>query len=157
MITEPAIKCGTREQTRPLWFPRSNLIQRLLWSLATPAPLTLVMHFAKPMLQSLPLFAVRRRVGQALANVVFSVPEPLAMLPELPVVAPLPSARRASRRLLAKSRHPWDWNLNVRLPWGWTLSINWRLRKCTGEHYRQECNQSDLHDSPVVVSISDND
>ena len=44
---------------------------------AAPAPLTFVMHFVEPMLQSLPLFTVGRHVGQPLANVVFSVPEPV--------------------------------------------------------------------------------
>ena len=47
------------------------------WISAAPAPLTFVMYFVEPMLQSLPLFTVGGHVGQSFANVVFSVPEPV--------------------------------------------------------------------------------
>jgi hypothetical protein len=84
------------------------LIQ-LSWFSATSAPLTLVMHFAKPIFQSFSLFAKGRRVGQALANVVFPVPKPLAVSP---IVA------RLLPRLRAKSGYPRDRDLNVGLPRG---------------------------------------
>jgi hypothetical protein len=94
--------------------------------LSDPGPLTLVMHFAKPILQPFSLFAILRRIGQARANVVFSVPEPLAVLPALPIIARLFPALRAN------SWYSRDRDLNVG-PWGRTLSIGWRLQKCTGE------------------------
>ena len=97
-----------------------------------PAPLTLVMHFAKPMLQSLPLFTVGWHVGQSLSNVVFSVPEPLAVLPALPILA------RLLPRLRAKSGYNGDRYLNVGLGGGRTLSKDWSLRKRAGERYRKE-------------------
>jgi hypothetical protein len=106
--------------------PRQNLSRLLLWFSAIPAPFTLVMHFAKSMLQSFSLFAIRRHVGQTLAKVVFSVPEPFAVLPALPIIARLFPALRAN------SGYPRDRDLNVG-PWGRTLSIDWRLQKCTGE------------------------
>ena len=92
--------------------PRQNLSRLLLWFSAIPAPFTLVMHFAKSMLQSFSLFAIRRHVGQMLANVVFSVPEPFAVLPALPIVALVPP------RLRRNSRDLWDRDLNVGLRWG---------------------------------------
>jgi len=99
---------------------------------AAPAPLTLVMHFAKPMLQSLPLFTVGWHVGQSLANVVFSVSEPLAVLPALPIVA------RLLPRLGAKSGYHGDRDLNVGLHGGRTLSKDWSLRKRDGERSRKD-------------------
>jgi hypothetical protein len=104
----------------------------MLWVSAAPAPLTLVMHFAKPMLQSLPLFTVGRHVDQSFANVVFAVPEPLAVLPALPIVA------RLLPGLWAKSGYHRDRELNVGLGRGWTLSKDWSLRKRAGERYRKE-------------------
>jgi hypothetical protein len=80
------------------------------------------MHFAKPMLQSLPLFTVGWHVGQSLANVVFPVPEPLAVLPSLPIVA------RLLPGLGAKSGYHGDRDLNVGLRERRTLSKDWSLR-----------------------------
>jgi len=99
---------------------------------AAPAALTLVMHFAKPMLQSLSLFTVGRHVGQSLANVVFSVSEPLAVLPALPIVA------RLLAGLWAKSGYHGDRDLNVGLRGRRALSKDWSLRKPAGERYRKE-------------------
>jgi hypothetical protein len=104
-----------------------------VWSSAIPAPLSLVMHLAKSIFQSLSLFPIARPVGQALTAIVFSVPKALAMLPELPGVSSLRSAWRASRGRLAKSRDPRDRNLNVGLPWSLSLSTGWRVRNCAGE------------------------
>ena len=78
------------------------------WSSAIPAPFTLVMYLAKPILESFSLFP-GARVGQATAKVVFCVPKALAVLP---IVAPLLPALRAN------SGDPGDRNLNVGLPWG---------------------------------------
>jgi hypothetical protein len=98
-----------------------------LASSAIPALLTLVMHFAKPVLKSFSLFAIGRRVGQVLTNVVFPVPEPLAVLPTLPIVA------RRLPGLWAEAGYPWDRDLNVGLSWWRALSMCSRLRPCAGE------------------------
>jgi hypothetical protein len=76
---------------------------------AISAPLTLVTHFAKPILQSFSLLTITRRIGQPVAKVVFPVPQALAVLP---IIAPLVPALRAD------SGYPGDRNLNVRLPRG---------------------------------------
>jgi Raf kinase inhibitor-like YbhB/YbcL family protein len=98
------------------------------------------MHFAKPMLQSLPLFTVGWHVGQSLSNVVFSVPEPLAVLPAFPIVA------RLLPRLGAKSGNHGDRDLNVGLRERRTLSKDWSLRKRDGERYRKERDKTRLHE-----------
>jgi hypothetical protein len=82
---------------------------------AVPAPFTLVTHFAKSILQSFSLLAIRRSVGQAVANIVFSFPQALAMVPPLPIIFPL------FRALRGYSRYIWYRNLNIRLP---ALSID---------------------------------
>jgi hypothetical protein len=87
------------------------------------------MHFAKPILQSFSLFAVRRRVREPLANVVLSVAKALAMLPALPIVASLIPALVALR---AKSGYPRYGNLNV-WPWRRTLSMDRRLWECASK------------------------
>jgi hypothetical protein len=88
------------------------------------------MHFAKPILQSFSLFAVRRRVREPLANVVLSVAKALAMLPALPIVASLIPALVAALR--AKSGYPRYGNLNV-WPWRRTLSMDRRPRECASK------------------------
>ena len=76
-----------------------------------PASLALIVYFTKPMLQSFPLFTVARRIRQTIANFMFPVSEALAVLPALPIVAPVP------QRLRRNSRDLWDRDLNVGLPW----------------------------------------
>src|SRR5215471_4007271 len=98
------------------------------------------MHFAKPMLQSLPLFAVGWHVGQSLANVVFSVPEPLAVLPALPIIA------RLLPRLRAKSGYHGYRHLNIGLR---TLSKDWSLRERARERYCKDRNKTRLHNGPL--------
>jgi hypothetical protein len=61
-----------------------------------PAPLTFVMHLAQAILQSFSLLTIRRRVGQTFADLVFSVPKALAMLPPLSIVFPLLPRRRGN-------------------------------------------------------------
>ena len=85
------------------------------------------MHLAKPVLQSSSLFAIGRRVGQPVTELVFSVPKVLAMLPS-PSILPFLRRRGANYN----SGYPRDRYLNVRLPWGRSLSMAC-LRKCAGE------------------------
>jgi hypothetical protein len=102
----------------PLLSRRSGRAPRQRRISTTPATLAVIVYFAKPMLQSFPLFTVGRGIGQTIAKLVFPVPEPLAVFPVLPIVAPrlLPPRR-------ANSGQPRDRDLNVGLPWGRSLSI----------------------------------
>jgi hypothetical protein len=75
------------------------------------------MHFTETMLQPIALFAIGRRVSQAVAKVVLSVPELLAVLPALPIVARLLPGRRA------KSGYRRDRDLDVGLSEARTLSM----------------------------------
>ena len=105
---------------------------------ATAALLALIVHLAKPVLQSRSILTERWRIGQPIAKLVFSVPKPLAMLPPLPIVVLLPPGRRAKPRYL---RH---WNLNIGLPRRWGLGISCRLKECAGEHERGNRTKADL-------------
>jgi hypothetical protein len=87
--------------------------------------LSLVVYFGKPVLQSLSLFAIGRRIGQPVTKIVFPVPKVFAMLPPPPIFSIL-------RRRGTNSRYPRDWNLDVGLSWGWPLRMA-ELRVCASE------------------------
>ena len=95
-------------------------------------------------------FAIGRRVAQARAEVVFSVAQPLAVLPTLPIVS------RLLPRLRAKSGYPQGSGFECRVVQGVDLSVDWRPRKCTGERYRNERDNL-LFMMALATSINDND
>jgi len=88
---------------------------------AFPAARALVMHLAKAIFQPPALFAIRRGVGQTIADVVFYVSQVLAMLPTLAIAIPLPVLR-------ARSGHPRYRDLHIRLSRRPPLSTD-RLRE----------------------------
>ena len=81
----------------------------------------MVMHLAKAIFQPPALFAIRRGVGQTIADVVFYVSQVLAMLPTLAIAIPLPVLR-------ARSGHPRYRDLHIRLSRRPPLSTD-RLRE----------------------------
>jgi hypothetical protein len=101
------------------------------------------------MLQSFPLFTVARRIRQPIAKLMFPVPEVLAVLPALSIVALVPPRARLRRN----SRDLWDRDLNVGLSWWRNLGIYRRLRNGVREQERRKCSEVDLHGrySPVPV------
>ena len=118
-------------------------------AIPTPAPLTLVTNFAKLTLQSSSLLTIGWRIGQTIANIVFSVSEALAVLA---IVAPFLPALRVH------SGYPRERNLNVGLPrgWGWGLSQRWRLKERACEQKRGERGNADPHGRYSPVSPTHN-
>jgi hypothetical protein len=106
---------------------------------APAALLALIMYLPKPVLQACSILTVARRSGQTIAKLVFSVPEPLAMLPSLALVVLVPPRLRGDPRDLR------NWNLNVGLPRRRTLGIPRRLRQCDGEDQRGDSSNANFH------------
>jgi hypothetical protein len=95
------------------------------------------MHLAKAIFQPPALFAIRRGVGQTIADLVFYVSQVLAMLPALPIAIPLPVLR-------ARSGHPRYRDLHIRLSRRPPLSTD-RLRERAREQQRSERGKGELH------------
>jgi hypothetical protein len=116
----------------------------------TPASLPIVVHFAEPMLQAFALFTVAGRIRQTIAQLMFSVSEPLAVFPALPIVA------LVSPRLRGHPRDLRNWDLHVRLPRRRTLGISRHFREGAGEQDRHTCSKAEFrHSYSPISTIAD--
>jgi hypothetical protein len=101
--------------------------------------LALFMDLVNAMFQPFSVLPVCRL--QPVAHFVFSVPKALAMLPAFPIVSALVSA--LFRRLLAKSGHSGNRNLNVGLSGRRSLG-KYRRGKAASEQERRKCSDANF-------------